>query len=318
MEVNNLKSYMKYIGKRIFFMSVTLFLIATITFFLMKLLPGSPFANEEKLTEAQLQIMKVKYGLDKPISQQYFLYLWGLLKGDLGISFQYNSTVNKLIAARIAPSFQLGFQAMLFGTFMGTILGIVAAMRQNTWVDTMATFVAIIGRSVPSFVFAVVLQLLFGVIFPILPIALWNQGFKSSILPTLALSISPIADSARFVRTEMVEVLHSDYIELARAKGLSHLEVAFKHGIRNAIIPLITIMGPMLVGLMTGSMVIENIYAIPGIGEQFVKSILTNDYPTIMGVTLLYSFMLVVIILVVDVLYGIIDPRIRLTTEGGE
>lgn len=299
-------------------MSVTLFLIATITFFLMKLLPGSPFANEEKLTEAQLQIMKVKYGLDKPISQQYFLYLWGLLKGDLGISFQYNSTVNKLIAARIAPSFQLGFQAMLFGTFMGTILGIVAAMRQNTWVDTMATFVAIIGRSVPSFVFAVVLQLLFGVIFPILPIALWNQGFKSSILPTLALSISPIADSARFVRTEMVEVLHSDYIELARAKGLSHLEVAFKHGIRNAIIPLITIMGPMLVGLMTGSMVIENIYAIPGIGEQFVKSILTNDYPTIMGVTLLYSFMLVVIILVVDVLYGIIDPRIRLTTEGGE
>lgn len=313
-----MKSYMKYIGKRIFFMSVTLFLIATITFFLMKLLPGSPFANEEKLTEAQLQIMKVKYGLDKPISQQYFLYLWGLLKGDLGISFQYNSTVNKLIAARIAPSFQLGFQAMLFGTFMGTILGIVAAMRQNTWVDTMATFVAIIGRSVPSFVFAVVLQLLFGVIFPILPIALWNQGFKSSILPTLALSISPIADSARFVRTEMVEVLHSDYIELARAKGLSHLEVAFKHGIRNAIIPLITIMGPMLVGLMTGSMVIENIYAIPGIGEQFVKSILTNDYPTIMGVTLLYSFMLVVIILVVDVLYGIIDPRIRLTTEGGE
>lgn len=299
-------------------MSVTLFLIATITFFLMKLLPGSPFANEEKLTEAQLQIMKVKYGLDKPISQQYFLYLWGLLKGDLGISFQYNSTVNKLIAARIAPSFQLGFQAMLFGTFMGTILGIVAAMRQNTWVDTMATFVAIIGRSVPSFVFAVVLQLLFGVIFPILPIALWNQGFKSSILPTLALSISPIADSARFVRTEMVEVLHSDYIELARAKGLSHLEVAFKHGIRNAIIPLITIMGPMLVGLMTGSMVIENIYAIPGIGEQFVKSILTNDYPTIMGVTLLYSFMLVVIILVVDVLYGIIDPRIRLTSEGGE
>lgn len=313
-----MKSYMKYIGKRIFFMSVTLFLIATITFFLMKLLPGSPFANEEKLTEAQLQIMKVKYGLDKPISQQYFLYLWGLLKGDLGISFQYNSTVNKLIAARIAPSFQLGFQAMLFGTFMGTILGIVAAMRQNTWVDTMATFVAIIGRSVPSFVFAVVLQLLFGVIFPILPIALWNQGFKSSILPTLALSISPIADSARFVRTEMVEVLHSDYIELARAKGLSHLEVAFKHGIRNAIIPLITIMGPMLVGLMTGSMVIENIYAIPGIGEQFVKSILTNDYPTIMGVTLLYSFMLVVIILVVDVLYGIIDPRIRLTSEGGE
>ena len=140
----------------------------------------------------------------------------------------------------------------------------------------------------------------------------------SSILPTMALAISPIADSARFVRTEMVEVLHSDYIELARAKGLSRFEVAFKHGFRNAIIPLVTILGPMLVGLMTGSMVIENIFAIPGIGEQFVKSILTNDYPTIMGVTMLYSALLVFVILIVDLLYGWIDPRIRITDEGGE
>lgn len=309
---------MKYIGKRVFYMLVTLFLIASISFFLMKLLPGSPYANEEKLTEAQLQIMNARYGLDKPVFMQYLIYLGGLLRGDLGMSFQYNSSVAKLLASRIGPSFQLGIQAMVFGTLVGTILGIVAAMKQNTWVDTLATFVAIIGRSVPSFVFAVVLQLVFGVIFPILPIALWNQGFRSSILPTLALSISPIADSARFVRTEMVDVLGSDYIELARAKGLSRWEVAFKHGIRNAIIPLITIMGPMLVGLMTGSMVIENIYAIPGIGEQFVKSIFTNDYPTIMGVTMLYSFMLVVIILVVDILYGIIDPRIRVTEQGGE
>ena len=169
----------------------------------------------------------------------------------------------------------------------------------------------------PSFVFAVVLQLVFGVIFPILPIALWNQGFISSILPTLALSISPVADSARFIRTEMVEVLQSDYMELARAKGLSRMEVVMKHGVRNALIPLVTIAGPMLVGLMTGSMVIENIFAIPGIGEQFVKSILTNDYPTIMGVTMMYSFLLVVTILIVDLLYGFIDPRIRLT-QGGE
>ena len=298
-------------------MIVTLFLIATITFFLMKLLPGSPYANEENLTDAQLQIMNAKYGLDKPIWMQYFIYLGGLVRLDLGMSFQYNSTVLNLLSSRVGPSFQIGLQALIFGMGMGTLLGLVAAMKQNTIVDTGATFFAIIGRSVPSFVFAVVLQLVFGVIFPILPIALWNQGFISSILPTLALSISPVADSARFIRTEMVEVLQSDYMELARAKGLSRMEVVMKHGVRNALIPLVTIAGPMLVGLMTGSMVIENIFAIPGIGEQFVKSILTNDYPTIMGVTMMYSFLLVVTILIVDLLYGFIDPRIRLT-QGGE
>ncbi len=312
-----MNQYTKYILKRIFYMIVTLFLIATITFFLMKLLPGSPYANEENLTDAQLQIMNAKYGLDKPVWMQYFIYLGGLVRLDLGMSFQYNSTVLNLLSSRVGPSFQIGLQALIFGMGMGTLLGLVAAMKQNTIVDTGATFFAIIGRSVPSFVFAVVLQLVFGVIFPILPIALWNQGFISSILPTLALSISPVADSARFIRTEMVEVLQSDYMELARAKGLSRMEVVMKHGVRNALIPLVTIAGPMLVGLMTGSMVIENIFAIPGIGEQFVKSILTNDYPTIMGVTMMYSFLLVVTILMVDLLYGFIDPRIRLT-QGGE
>ena len=312
-----MNQYTKYILKRIFYMIVTLFLIATITFFLMKLLPGSPYANEENLTDAQLQIMNEKYGLDKPVWMQYLIYLGGLVRLDLGMSFQYNSTVLNLLSSRVGPSFQIGLQALIFGMGMGTLLGLVAAMKQNTIVDTGATFFAIIGRSVPSFVFAVVLQLVFGVIFPILPIALWNQGFISSILPTLALSISPVADSARFIRTEMVEVLQSDYMELARAKGLSRMEVVMKHGVRNALIPLVTIAGPMLVGLMTGSMVIENIFAIPGIGEQFVKSILTNDYPTIMGVTMMYSFLLVVTILIVDLLYGFIDPRIRLT-QGGE
>ena len=312
-----MNQYTKYILKRIFYMIVTLFLIATITFFLMKLLPGSPYANEENLTDAQLQIMNAKYGLDKPVWMQYLIYLGGLVRLDLGMSFQYNSTVLNLLSSRVGPSFQIGLQALIFGMGMGTLLGLVAAMKQNTIVDTGATFFAIIGRSVPSFVFAVVLQLVFGVIFPILPIALWNQGFISSILPTLALSISPVADSARFIRTEMVEVLQSDYMELARAKGLSRMEVVMKHGVRNALIPLVTIAGPMLVGLMTGSMVIENIFAIPGIGEQFVKSILTNDYPTIMGVTMMYSFLLVVTILIVDLLYGLIDPRIRLT-QGGE
>ena len=314
-----MKSYSKYIGKRIIYMLVTLFLIASITFFLMKALPGTPYSNQDKLSAEQILIMNEKYGLNKPILVQYGVYIFGLLRGDMGVSFQFNNTpVTELLSSRIGPSMQLGLQAVIIGTILGIVLGVIAAMRQGTWVDTVATLTAIIGRSIPNFVFAVLLQLIFGVWLKVLPIALWNDGIRSSILPTIALCISPLADSARFMRTEMVDVLGSDYIELARAKGLSRWEVAFKHGIRNALIPLVTIIGPMTVGLMTGSMVVENIYAIPGIGEQFVKSILTNDYPTIMGVTMMYSTMLVVVILLVDILYGIIDPRIRVTSEGGK
>ncbi|WP_034550779.1 oligopeptide ABC transporter permease [Carnobacterium funditum] len=314
-----MKNYAKYLGKRFLYMLLTLFLIASITFFLMKLLPGTPYSNQDKLSEEQIFIMNEKYGLNEPLPIQYLVYMTGLLQGDLGTSFQFNNTpVTELLSTRVGPSLQLGIQAVVLGTTLGIILGVIAAMNQNTWIDTTATFTAILGRSIPNFVIAVLLQLIFGVYLKWFPIALWNDGFQSSVLPTLALAISPLADSARFIRTEMVEVLGSDYVELARAKGLSRWTVAFKHGVRNALIPLVTILGPMAVALMTGSMVVENIFAIPGIGEQFVKSILTNDYPTIMGVTILYSAMLVGIILVVDVLYGVIDPRIRVATEGGD
>ncbi|MER2175903.1 MAG: ABC transporter permease, partial [Carnobacterium sp.] len=282
-------------------------------------LPGTPYSNQDKLSEEQIYIMNEQYGLNEPVAVQYLVYIGGLLKGDLGTSFQFNNTpVTKLLSTRIGPSLQLGIQAVALGTILGIVLGVIAAMYQNTWIDTLATFSAILGRSIPNFVIAVLLQLIFGVYLQWFPIALWDGGFSSSVLPTLALTISPLADSARFIRTEMVDVLSSDYVELARAKGLSRWTVAFKHGVRNALIPLVTILGPMAVGLMTGSMVVENIYAIPGIGEQFVKSIMTNDYPTIMGVTILYSAMLVFIILVVDILYGVIDPRIRVSNEGGD
>ncbi|MGX7420153.1 oligopeptide ABC transporter permease [Carnobacterium gallinarum] len=307
-----MKNYAKFLGKRVFFMLITLLLIASITFFLLKLLPGTPYSNQEKLSQEQIMIMNEKYGLNKPVIEQYWVYITGLFKGDLGTSFQFNNTpVTTLLSARVGPSLQLGVQAVVLGTILGIVLGVVAAMNQNTWIDTSATFAAILGRSIPNFVFAVLLQLIFGVYLKWFPIAMWKDGFLSSVLPTIALSISPLADSARFIRTEMVEVLSSDYIELARAKGLARWVVSFKHGVRNALIPLVTLLGPMAVGLMTGSLVIENIFSIPGIGEQFVKSIMTNDYPTIMGVTMLYSAMLVGIILLVDILYGIIDPRIR-------
>ncbi|ANZ99647.1 MULTISPECIES: oligopeptide ABC transporter permease [Carnobacterium] len=312
-----MKNYAKFLGTRIFYMFLTLFLIASITFFLMKLLPGTPYSNQEKLSEEQIYIMNEKYGLNKPMAEQYWIYITGLLRGNLGVSFQFNNTpVTTLLSSRVGPSLQLGFQAIILGTLLGIILGVIGAMNQNTWIDTSATFMAILGRSIPNFVFAVLLQLVFGVYLKWFPIAMWKDGFASSVLPTIALAISPLADSARFIRTEMVDVLSSDYIELARAKGLSRWTVAFKHGVRNALIPLVTLLGPLAVGLMTGSLVVENIFSIPGIGEQFVKSIMTNDYPTIMGVTILFSAMLVGVILLVDILYGIIDPRIRVTAGG--
>jgi oligopeptide transport system permease protein len=306
-------SYIKYVLKRVFFMVITLWLIATITFFLMQLLPGTPYTNQERLSPETIAMLNKQVGLDKPVIVQYGIYLSNLLQGDFGISFQFkNQPVANLLAGRVGPSLQLGLQAIIFGTVFGTILGTISAMKQNTWADTSSTLIAILGRSIPNFVFAVLLQYIFAIKLHVLPIAKWD-GFMYTILPTIALAMSPLADSARFIRTEMVEVLHSDYVELARAKGLSRWEIAFKHGLRNSLIPLLTLLGPLAVALMTGSLVVENIFAIPGIGEQFVKSITTNDYPTIMAVTILYSFMLIFVILVVDLLYGLVDPRIRVS-----
>ena len=269
------------------------------------------------LSPAQIELMNEQYGLNDPVPVQYAKYIFGLLKGDLGISFQFNNTpVSQLLADRIQPSFILGFQAMFMGTIIGIILGVLGALRQNTWVDYTTTFLAVIGKSIPNFVFAGLLQYYIGVKLGWLPVLFW-EGFEYSIMPTIALAMFPLAIAARFMRTEMIDVLGSDYITLARAKGASSFEVAFKHGLRNALIPVITVLGPLTVSLMTGSLVIEKIFAIPGIGEQFVKSITVNDYSVIMGTTILFSFMFVVIVLVVDILYGLIDPRIRLSGGKG-
>lgn len=308
-----MNSYGKYLLRRIFYMLLTLFIIITTTFLLLQFLPGTPFANQDLLTAKQLELLNEKYGLNKPIFDQYLAYLGNILKGDFGYSFQFNNLpVTQIIADRAGPSIQLGLQAMVLGTVVGTFLGVIAAVKQNTWIDTFTSIFAIAGRSVPNFVFAVILQFVFAVVWEVLPIAFWREGFKSTILPTLALSISPMAEAARFIRTEMIEVLNSDYIELAKAKGFSKFYIILKHALRNALIPLLTILGPVTAGLMTGSLVIEQIFSIPGIGEQFTKSILVNDYPTIMGITIMYSTILIVMILIVDILYGIIDPRLRM------
>ncbi|WP_341778983.1 oligopeptide ABC transporter permease [Levilactobacillus sp. HBUAS70063] len=303
----------KYLAKRIFYLILTLFIVITVTFFLMKLLPGTPLTNQAKLSKSQIALIYQQYGLDKPVWQQYLLYLAGAVKGNFGTSFQFSDQpVSYLLSSRIGPSLQIGLQAMILGVILGIIIGALGAMRQNTWVDTTTTVVSIIGISIPSFVLAVLLQYYLGLKLGWFPIAEWG-GFIYTVLPTLALGATPLAESARFVRTEMVDVLSSDYIELAKAKGLSRMGVIYHHALRNSLIPLITIVGPLAVNIMTGSMVVENIFSIPGIGEQFVKSVLTNDYPTIMGLTIIYSFMLCVVLLITDILYGIVDPRIRIT-----
>lgn len=300
-----------YILRRLGYMALTLFLIATLTFFLMKMLPGTPLKMDDKLTEEQKEIVLEKYGLNDPLPVQYVRYMGNLLQGDLGTSFKFDNTpVTKLLMDRIGPSVILGLQAIILGTLIGVLLGLTAAIFHNGFLDYTSTIISVLGTSIPSFVFAGLLQYVFAVKYEILPVALWGE-FKHTILPTIALAISPMATAARFVRTEMVEVMNSNYITTARAKGVSRPAIVFKHGLRNALIPLITVIGPMAIGLMTGSMVIEQIFAIPGIGEQFVTSVTVNDYATIMGTTLLYAFGFVAIILVIDILYGIIDPRIR-------
>ncbi len=303
----------KYILKRLAIIVVTLIIIITATFFLMKLMPGSPLANAERLSTSQRKLIEAQYGLDRPMIVQYLSYLWNAFHFNFGVSFQYaNQQVSTLNAQRMGPSAQLGVQALIFGVIFGIGLGSAAAVRRNTKTDTALSILAVLGISIPSFVVAALLQYYVGLKLNWLPIAGW-KGFASTILPTIALGLSPLAISARFIRTEMVDVLGSDYIELARAKGLSKSEVIFKHALRNSLIPVVTLIGPMAVNLMTGSIVIEQIFSIPGIGQQFVSSILTNDYQIIMGTTIVYAMMLMVVLLITDILYGLIDPRIRLS-----
>lgn len=306
----------RYILQRLMYMVITLFIIATLSFFLMKMLPGSPLNATDKLSEEQQAVILEKYGLNDPVPVQYVNYLGGLLKGDLGISFNFSNTpVTEILMDRIVPSAQLGFQSLIIGTILGILFGLIAAISHNGVLDYSSTTLAVLGTSIPSFVFAGLLQFVFAVKLGWFPVALW-EGFEYTILPTIALMIFPLATAARFTRTEMIEVLGSDFITTARAKGVSEYGLIFKHGLRNALIPLVTVMGPMAVGLMTGTMVIEQIFAIPGIGEQFVESVMVNDYPTIMGTTLFFAVLFVAIILVIDLLYGIIDPRIRITGGG--
>ena len=272
---------LKYILKRLGILLLTLFIVVTITFFLMKAMKGTPF-NNPKLSPDAIAALNVQYGLDKPQWQQYLLYLKNVFTGDLGTSFQYtNQSVTTLIVQRLGISAQLGLQALVLGVGMGLIVGALSARHQNDKIDGLLSVISTLGYSVPSFILAVFL-------------------------------FNPFAVTTRFVRSEMIEALNSDYIQLARAKGLTERQVANHHAYRNSMIPVLTLVGPMAANLLTGSVLIERIFSIPGIGEQFVNSIPSNDYPVIMGTTIVYAVMLMSMILLTDIVTSIVDPRVRL------
>ena len=303
----------KYILKRVMISLATLLVILFILFLMLSLMPGSPF-NDEKLTAAQKALLYAKYGLDQPFMVRFIKYVTAMLKGDLGVSYLINKNlaVSKMVEPRLLVSIRIGFQAMVLGTVFGLILGILAAIYHNTWIDTLCSVISIIGVSVPSYVFALGLAYFVGFKLNWFPI-LYNAANvdSSMVMPTIALSLFPVANIARFTRSEMIDVLSSDYILLVQSKGVKENQLILHHALRNTLIPIITIMGPLLVGLLTGSMVVEKIFAIPGIGSLMVQGITNNDYNVTIACAFIYSAMYIVTMLVVDILYGIIDPRIR-------
>lgn len=303
---------LRYIARRMAIMLVTLFVIITATWFMIQLLPGTPFADE-KLSDTAREQLYAKFGLDEPLPVQYARYMLNVVQGDLGTSFAFgNRPVLEVILSRLPVSAFLGVQAMIFGTLVGLVLGVIAALRHNSFLDYATVVVSVLGVSIPSFVLAAVMQYWLGVRWGIFPIAFF-ESWLHSVMPTLALSVFVISQVARFIRAEMLEVLGQDYITLATAKGLTKLAVIVRHVLRNSLIPLVTVLAPLTIALITGSLVIENIFAVPGIGEQFVRSIVVNDYPMIMGTTIFLSVLFIVAILVQDILYGVIDPRIRVS-----
>ena len=305
-----------YVAKRLAFMFITLFAIGTLTFFVSKMLPGTPFADDKLTPEIRAQLFE-KYGLDEPVAVQYARYMLNVAHGDLGNSFYFDARpVLQMIVERLPVSAFIVVQAILFGLVVGLVLGIVSALRHNTLWDTAAVVLAVLGVGMPSFVLGPILQYVFGEKLGWFPIAFFESWWHS-VLPSLALSVFVVSTVARFVRSEMLEVLGQDYVVLAKAKGLGDLAVILRHVLRNAMIPLVTVMAPLAIYLMTGSLVVEEIFAVPGIGEQFVQSIFVNDYSMILGTTLFFSALFILALLAQDILYRVIDPRIRVS-GGGE
>lgn len=303
---------LKYIVKRIILAALTILMVATITFFLMNLVPGGPFISEKSISAQAQAALKAKFGLDKPLIVQYKNYLFSAAQGDFGLSLkQRGRTVTEIIASKFPVSAKLGGISVLAALAVGIPLGSIAALNRGKWIDDLIIVIATCGIAFPSFVICTVGMYFFGVYLKLLP----TIGLTSPlhyVLPVIALSFYPMAYITRLMRSSMLDVIGQDYMRTAKAKGLSQFVSLFKHALRNAILPVVTYLGPMLAYTLTGSFIVEKIFVIPGLGGQFVGSILNRDYTVIMGTTIFLAALIIVLNVLVDIAYKLIDPRIQL------
>lgn len=301
-----------YLVRRILYALVALLVVVTVTFLFMHIIPGGPFQREKALPEAVKANIEARYNLDQPLYRQYLDYLFHLAKGDLGPSYKYRGrTVNDIIAERFPVSMQLGGVAVIVALLLGVPAGILAALKQNKIPDYTVMFFSTIGIAMPGFVIGTVLMYFLAYRWGLLPAAMWGTP-RQVIMPAIALAGAPTAFIARLTRSSMLDVLSQDYMKTAVAKGLPQTRVLWLHGVKNAIIPVVTYMGPLLAQILTGSFVVENIFAVPGLGKHFVTSIYNRDYTVILGVTVFYCVFLIVANLLVDLAYPLLDPRIKL------
>lgn len=303
----------RYILRRLLWMIPVLFTIGLITFVLMHITPGGPWDREKPLPPEVVENLNRKFGLDRPLYEQFTTYMMNAARGDLGPSYQYKGrSVTDIIGERLPMSARLGLQAMVLAVLLSIPLGIISALKQNTWIDYLSLFFATVGVTIPGFVFAMFLIVIFGVWLRWLPVVSTNwSGIQPWILPTVTLALFPTAFVARLTRASMLEAIRQDYVRTARAKGLAEQVVILGHVLKNALLPVVTILGPAIAGLITGSFFIETIFSVPGIGRLFVEAVGQRDYSVIMGTTLLYAFIISIANLAVDLAYGFIDPRIK-------
>ncbi len=299
---------LKYIGKRVLLAIVSILIVSAITFFAMNAIPGGPF-NKEKATDPAVQAeLEARYNLDKPVPTQYVLYMGKLIHGDWGVSLKTGREIWPDITSKFAVSAKLGISAMIVATIFGIVLGSIAALTRNKWPDRLIVFFTTLGTAMPSFVLATLLLLLFCLQLKWIPV--YNSANPNYVLPIIALSVYPMAYITRLTKTSMLDALNQDYVRTAKAKGVSRLKLIFVHALRNALIPVITYLGPQIAYILTGSMVIENIFTIGGLGSAFVTSITNRDYTTIMAVTIFLAILMVVANLITDICYKLTDPRI--------
>ena len=302
----------KYIFRRITASLITLFIIITITFFMMRAIPGGPFTDEKAIPPFVLEKMMERYHLNDPVYIQYGRYLLNILRFDLGPSYRYEGmTVNELIADSFPVSFEVGALALILALLIGIPAGIISALKRGKWQDRTAMFLSVLGVTIPNFVIAAALVYIFSWQLGWVTVGFW-EGFSTAVLPAVTLAGYPAAFISRLVRSSMLEILGQDYIRTAYSKGLSQRAVIYIHALKNAVIPLISYLGPLTAGILTGSFVIEQVYGVPGLGTFFVTSITNRDYTTIMGVTVFYSAVLVFFNLIADILLAFVDPRIKL------